>query len=354
MSLLLTSAIGVALASGAHAQEAAGAAGSGYTELGDVVVTARRVEERLQDVPVSVTVFSQEQLDKRNVATAQDLVTYTPSLSASGQFGSNNTTFTLRGFVQEIGTSPTVGIHFADVVAPRGGLSALVAGDSLPTGSFYDLQNIQVLKGPQGTLFGRNTTGGAILVVPRKPTDAFGGYLEGSAGNYDMLRVQGALNVPLSDSARFRVAFDRQVRDGYIKNTGLSAAGTRIGPKDWSDIDYAAVRASLDLDLGDSLENYTVFTYNRSRTAGDQMSLYSCDPTNRFGNPSCVQLQRQAAQGATGFYTGQTSVDMRNNLTVWQAINTTTWRPTTSMTITNIFSYGELKNDVQTGLFGSL
>ena len=60
-------------------------------------------------------------------------------------------------------------------------------------GSFFDLQNVQVLKGPQGTLFGRNTTGGAVLLVPQKPTSDFGGYVEGSYGNYDMLRAQGAL-----------------------------------------------------------------------------------------------------------------------------------------------------------------
>jgi iron complex outermembrane receptor protein len=205
--------------------------------------------------------------------------------------------------VQELDTSPTVGIYFADVVVPRGGLSTIVAGDSLPSGSFFDLENIQVLKGPQGTLFGVNTTGGAILVVPKKPTDRFGGYLEGSAGNYDMAQLHGAVNIPLTDWARFRVAFDRQYREGYIDNTGRTPAGDRIGPKNWGDINYTAVRASLVLTLNHDIENYTIASYNYSKTAGDQMSVYSCDPTNPLGGLTCAQLQRQTAQGTTGVYT---------------------------------------------------
>ena len=148
----------------------AGAAPAAPTGLETIVVTARRREERLQEVPISIKVLNQAQLSAHNIVTAQDLATYTPSLSVNTDFGSANTTFAIRGFVQDLGTQPSVATYFADVVAPRGGSNNIPAGDGLVAGTLFDMQNVQVLKGPQGTLFGLNTTGGAVLLVPQKPT----------------------------------------------------------------------------------------------------------------------------------------------------------------------------------------
>src|SRR5262249_36629307 len=89
------------------------------TGLGEIVVTARRTEERLQDVPISISVFNQQQIQDRNVVTIADLAQYTPSLSSSPRFGPDNASFAIRGFVQEGPTSPSVAVYFADVVAPR-------------------------------------------------------------------------------------------------------------------------------------------------------------------------------------------------------------------------------------------
>ncbi|MBV1691831.1 Plug domain-containing protein [Novosphingobium sp. G106] len=140
------SAIVIAASAPAAAQdESAG-------NLGDIVVTARRSEERLQDVPISITVFNQQQISNRNVVTATDLAIYTPSLSVNQRFGPEKAAFSIRGFVQDSGTAPSVGVYFADVVSTRvqGGTTS---GATAPVGSFMDLQNVQVLKGPQGTLF---------------------------------------------------------------------------------------------------------------------------------------------------------------------------------------------------------
>jgi iron complex outermembrane receptor protein len=171
-----------------------------------VIVTARRREERLQNVPISIKVFSQAALSNRNIQTAEELATNTPSLSANTNFGGQNTTFAIRGFVQDIGTQPSVGTYFAEVVSPRGGSNQLPIGDSLNAGSLFDLQNVQVLKGPQGTLFGLNTTGGAVLLVPQKPTSVLDGYLEAGYGNYDAKSVEGVINIPVSDKIRLRSA----------------------------------------------------------------------------------------------------------------------------------------------------
>jgi iron complex outermembrane receptor protein len=119
----------------------------------------------------------------------------------------------------------------------------LQGGDGAGPGSVFDLQNIQVLKGPQGTLFGRNTTGGAVLLVPKRPTDKFEGYVEGSYGNYNMVRIQAVINALLASWARLRIGVDRQTRDGWQHNV------SGFGPKDFANVDYTAVRGSLVLDL---------------------------------------------------------------------------------------------------------
>src|SRR3546814_14098124 len=94
------------------------------------------------------------------------------------------------------------------------------------------------LKGPQGTLFGRNTTGGAVLLVPKRPTDTLGGYLEGSGGNFGMQRIQAVLNTPVSDSFKLRFGVDYNKRDGHLKNF------TGIGADEFGDVDYISGRVS--------------------------------------------------------------------------------------------------------------
>lgn len=326
----------------------------------DIIVTARRVQERLQDVPISVTVFNQEQLARQNVANMTDLALYTPSLGTANVLGNAQTTFSLRGFNQEITTSATVGVFFADVVAPRGASNAQPVGDGAGPGAFFDLQNVQVLKGPQGTLFGRNTTGGAILLVPQKPVDGFEGYVEGSYGNYDMWRVQGVLNVPLGEVARARLGIDRQKRDGYVRNR------TDIGPRRFNDLDYWAARASLVVDLTPDLENYTIASYTRSNTKGEVNGIIAAQPASDLAIPGVgtipgpvrapfaymgqKELERYAGSGFYSFSNNKSNP--RTTLDQWQVINTTTWLASDSLTIKNIISYAELKYAIVNPVYG--
>src|SRR5690606_2679081 len=97
---------------------------------------------------------------------------------------------------------------------------------------------------PQGTLFGRNVTGGAVLLVPQKPTDKLEGYVEGSLGNYDMWRTQAVINLPLADTFRVRVGVDRMKRDGYLENAGNFGDG-KFGNRGMGDTDYWAARLSV-------------------------------------------------------------------------------------------------------------
>ena len=322
----------------------------------EIIVTARRIEERLQDVPISMTVYSNEQIEKRNIAVASDLATYTPSLSVNTRYGAEKAAFSLRGFNQDQSTAPTVGVYFADVVGVRA-QGGTTSGNSVGAGSFTDLQSVQVLKGPQGTLFGRNTTGGAILLVPAKPTGVLEGYVEGTAGNYNQRRMQAAVNVPLADTFKVRLSFDRNKRDGYMKNQ------SGIGPDAYNDTDYVYARLSIVADLTPDLENYTIFHYSRSDTNGYANHYESCDRdaasplaggsfTRYFtATSACDQIDRQAARGD-----GKLDVDVSNPdpeilLETWQAINTTTWQASDTLTVKNILSYGEFREDSAFNLY---
>jgi iron complex outermembrane receptor protein len=346
--LFAATALGVVLSTPAFAQASAD------EDPGAIVVTARRVEERLQDVPISITVYNQQQLDNRNVTTATELATYTPSLASNNRFGADKASFSIRGFSMLETTAPTVGVYFADVTALRA-TAGTASGNGAGPGSFFDLQNVQVLKGPQGTLFGRNTTGGAILLVPTKPTDRLEGYVEATAGNYNLLRGQGVLNVPLSDTFRVRLGVDRQKRDGYLHNK------SGVGPKDFADSNYFAGRLSIVGDLTPDLENYLIARYSRSHTHGFMLHMVGCNTTaaaaargsdttppvlsrlNLFALAGCEQLARQAARG-DGFYDVENSVPGAFNQTEeWQVSNTTTWKASDTLTIKNIASYGEFR-----------
>ena len=206
------------------------------------------------------------------------------------------------------------------------------------------------MKGPQGTLFGRNTTGGAILLVPQKPTSKFGGYVEGSYGNYDMKRVQAVLNMPLNDSARFRIGVDHVDRDGYLKNDG------GVGPKRFDDLGYTSVRASLVVDLTPDLQNYIVGYWTRSSSTGDIQKLFSADGSNplSLGPLAVAQLNAARARGAD-FYTVQTAfANPYSKQTTWQIIDTLTWQASDELTIKNIASYARLKERFSSGIFGTL
>lgn len=326
---------------------------------GEIIVTARRVEERLQDVPISITVFNQSQIDNRNIVNAADLAAYTPSLSVNSRYGPEKASFAIRGFVQDLGTAPSVGVYFADVVGPRGA-STTTGGNGVGIGNLFDLQNVQVLKGPQGTLFGRNTTGGAVLLVPHRPTDKLEGYVQGSLGNYDMWRLQGVLNLPLSDTFKVRLGVDRMKRDGYLRNQ------SPIGPRRFANTDYIAARLSVLAELTPSLENYTIATYADSDNNGTVLRVIGCkraDPSkpgngwsglqSLGGTFGCRQVDRQAARGDGWWDVENSEADPRVRMRSWQVINTTTWTANDNLTIKNIVSYAELREDTTFDIGGS-
>lgn len=320
----------------------------------DIVVTAQRVEQRLQDVPISITVLSQQNLENNNVASAKDLAAITPGLQVQNRYGGDTTNFSIRGFTQEQRTYSTVGTYFADVVAPRGS-GASFGGDGAGPGSLFDLQNVQVLKGPQGTLQGRNSTGGAVLLVPKKPTDRFEGYVEGGYGDYNMRRGQVVLNIPLADTFRVRLGVDHMKRDGYLQNAGRLGDGV-TGQHGLANINYTAARLSVVGDLTPNLENYLVASYTHSRNNAIIPKVIIAYPGVNasglpFGNLARDEIAREA--GMSPWTVANRLRNSESMMDQWQVTNATTWTATDSLTIKNILSYGEFRGRTNQDLYGT-
>lgn len=201
----------IALASPALAQRE-NAPAAEANELNDentIVVTARRTNERLQDVPVAVSAFGAKQLEESRINSEIDLQIATPGLVVRQTGSSDQLNFAIRG--QSIdsfsNSAPAVVAYFNEV--PAGG------GTST---SFFDLESIQVLKGPQGTLFGRNATGGAVLYSTAAPKHYTEGYVKAGYGNYNNLEFEGAVNVPMGESFAVRLSGLYRNRDGFQRN----------------------------------------------------------------------------------------------------------------------------------------
>ncbi|QNE31440.1 TonB-dependent receptor plug domain-containing protein [Sphingomonas sp. NBWT7] len=204
--------------------DGAGDAAQGNSGYGsDIVVTAQRQSQTLQEVPIAVSAFSAETLQAQQIDNASDLQLTLPNVTFSkGNF--TGSSFTIRG----IGDL-CVGISCDAATAIHINGTPLLATRIFET-EYFDLERVEVLRGPQGTLFGRNATSGVINFISAKPrTDAFSASGELEYGNYDSIRAKGVINVPLGDTMAVRVAGFYLNRDGYTKNTFLN---TRIDGRD--------------------------------------------------------------------------------------------------------------------------
>jgi iron complex outermembrane receptor protein len=197
--------------------------------LENVVVTARKREEQAQVVPISITALSQADLDRLQVKTIEDLKYVSPSVYiAPTAFRQDALNITIRGQrnfdAPSGGGNPGLAFDTASAVYKDGVYYARALG---LTGSLFDLDNVAVLKGPQGTLVGRNTTGGAILYNSREPEADFGGYVQATVGDYGRAGLQGAINVPLDETLFVRVALNSENQKGYIGNYFFDPASGR-------------------------------------------------------------------------------------------------------------------------------
>ena len=344
-----------AAAAGSSQDEAAATtdAEAGYEEI---LVTARRREESLIDTPISVSALGGDQLQQLGVSDVQTLQYHTPSLSiTSSQSQRNTVAFALRGQrTQEtqLFSDPPVGTYFAEVVQPR----PWSFGQTL-----FDLQSVQVLKGVQGTLFGRNMTGGAVLVEPRRPElGVFGGEIIAQIGNYDLRDVTAALNVPLGDWAALRVAGRFHERDGWSREV---TTGRR-----YDNQNYDAFRASLLVEPFDGLENHTIFDWFDLDERGTASFLTSIRLPSVLSNYETLRgfglidanIPAQFAEAQALFRENRFTLNMGagegGNLDVfglpferisnWGITNRTVWEISDSLTLKNIFGYRDIEREI--------
>ena len=181
--------------------------------VGDIVVTAQRRAQRLQDVPIAITALTAADLEAKQVRTTIDIPRLVPNMVGATNvgIGSANTYF-IRGLgnTESIATfDPPVGTYVDDIYISRQNANNF---------SFFDIDRIEVLRGPQGTLFGRNTTGGAINVILKKPSDTLGGYAEASYGSYDEFRGRASIDLPLSPKILTKFSAFGDSSEGYVYN----------------------------------------------------------------------------------------------------------------------------------------
>src|SRR6056297_531458 len=216
---------------------------AGAATLEEVVVTAQKREQSLQDVGITVSALSGETIEKLGVYNSNDLANSIPNLNIESPVGEGGVSVV---FIRGVGlndfatnNSGPVGFYIDEVYA---------GSSNSQSAALFDIDRVEVLKGPQGTLYGRNTTGGAISLVSRKPTAEAEGYVRGSYGNYsegnDEYRIEGAVGGSLGETVQARVAGVTYQSDGYMKNL---VDGSYVEKERW------ATRAQLNWDASERL-----------------------------------------------------------------------------------------------------
>jgi iron complex outermembrane recepter protein len=259
----LASAISIQLS--AHAQAAA------PDSLEEITVTARRVEENLQDTPLAVSVFSGDDLTERQVFETTELDQLVPNLQFANNAplaGNNSSSQVfIRGIGQTDPTStvdPGVGLYLDNIY-----IGSAVGG----TMTLRDIQSIQVLRGPQGTLFGRNTIGGAILVTTVEPGDEFGGTFRGGFGTDSLIDAFAAFDAPFSDNVKSRFSVGMRQQDGYV---------TRSDGTDLGDTDTWTATAKLVIEPSDTFSATVALDYTKSDENGSPLVFAAMTETAAF------------------------------------------------------------------------
>ncbi|MEP3225453.1 MAG: TonB-dependent receptor [Parasphingorhabdus sp.] len=252
MAALCTSA----MTAPAYAQDAA------VEEVDDnvIIVTATRRAQDVQDIPLAVTAVSPAQLEQQGVVNVQNIGSVSPSFSTSNaQIASGSVVLRIRGVgttSNNIGFESAVGIFIDGAYQSRPGIALT---------EFVDVERVEVLRGPQGTLFGRNTSAGALNITNVRPDlNEFGGFANATYGNFDLVNVQGAVNLPIvQDSVALRVTGAYRQQDGTLDV--LDRNGTDIGST--NDVDQFLIRAQLGFESSGGIEGRLIGDYSRSTSS---------------------------------------------------------------------------------------
>ncbi len=291
--------LGVSLAQFVVAQtQTAQPAAQPGTQLQEVVVTAQYRVEKLQDTPIAITAITSQDIEAQGAQTLQDILTNAPSVGFRQQspaFG-NSVAAYIRGFGQadfDPAFSPGVGLYVDDVYYP-----------SLTGANFdlMDVDHVEVLRGPQGTLEGRNAEGGAIRFVTRKPGPDSDSYVDATYGTRDRINLRAGTNITLADHLYLRVAGAYADQNGYVDvysygcefpDSGIpsTAGGTKCKLYSQGDVGYRALRATLRFNPSDTLDTmFSADVVHNATNNGAEVLLYGNNPNPNVAAPGGVPL----------------------------------------------------------------
>ena len=240
-------------------------------DSGDVIVTAQKIEQRAVDVPITISAVTGERISELGVGDLDELSAYIPGLNVQEQ-SANNPGIVIRGITSDSGSSqqgPRVTLYYngVDISRSRGSYQAI-----------YDLEHVEVIKGPQATLFGTASAVGAISITSARPREGFSAALTGGYGNFDQTLVSGFVNAGSSTLAG-RIAFEWKTRDGYVENLATSQS------KELYAQDQLGIRASLRWTPTDTLTVDLIGTYDRQRNGGTPFISRALPTAAGPGNP---------------------------------------------------------------------
>jgi iron complex outermembrane receptor protein len=337
MLLATASTLVLSVAAPAMAQTDQPAASTGGG-LEEIVVTARRREEKAQTVPIALTSLTPERLQKQDIRSNLSLLNDVPGLNGS--------------------TGASLGVSYTFIRGVQGVVSYFDEIPTLVTGInqsyFFDVSSIQVLKGPQGTLFGLSNDAGAILYEPTKPTNNYEGYVQATLGNYDRGTIEGVLNLPVDDKLLIRVGGQFNHQDGYIHVIQNDI--------DLLDQNYWALRGSATFRPTDDFQNELMVNYFHSRSRPGTFVLGGVNSavpaafaaygltvsqiaalTSPAGSPSLSQLLAQ--QQRLGLYrVNALSLDPSSQSSQLNIVDKATYDLNDELQIKNIFGYQETQN----------
>ena len=306
--------IGTGLASFALAPAAAFAQTAPEEDTGgleEIVVTAQKREQSLQDVPIAVTAISQASLETNRIVSVADLNGIAPNVSVRPAAGGTQiASFTVRG-VNSFGVVPgsdkqvSINLDGVYISSARGSIFDIA-----------DIARIEVLRGPQGTLFGRNATAGAVSIITRDPTGEFGGTLSGTIGNYDQRRLRATIETPQIGPFSAYVTFQHSQRRGDTVNTaagfvwdktGPDGLGRQVSPATLGDNNAESVFAALKFAPSDNFDMVYKYDWASSEYTPEGNTAVAINPNSANGRIlSLVSANQVAGVATTGAFIGQT------------------------------------------------
>jgi outer membrane receptor protein involved in Fe transport len=271
---LLCATATLALCASAHGQAAAPA------DVEEIIVTAQKSEQRLQDVPVTITAYTGRTLRELGITQFDQLSAYVPGVNIQEQ-SPNNPGFVIRGITSDSGSAqeaPRVTVYYngIDVSRSRGSYFDL-----------FDIERVEAIKGPQATLFGTAAAIGAISVISRRPDDGLSAEVRAGVGNFAQRRIDAVLNAG-SDSFGVRAAMSFKQRDGVVRNIAGDAASQSPGGRRVADLngqDQLGVRLTASARPTDALEADLILTWDRQRNPGTSFKSGSFPPTGGTTSP---------------------------------------------------------------------